>query len=274
MNSKTKIRKTALITGATRGIGYELTKLFARDSYNLVLVARDRDKLELIKETFNKEYNVDILIIAKDLSVPNAALEIFNETLERQIVVDVLVNNAGIGDFGKFHNEDISKISKIMQINIVSLTELTRLFIDTMVVKKEGKILNVSSMAAFQPGPYMAVYYASKAFVQSFSEAIASELKGTGVTVTTLCPGPTKSGFQQEVGSENSKLSKFNMLSTSEEVARDGYRALQSGKEVEIPGLLNASLMNTSKIIPRKTKVQIISKLQEFNRSDINRIIK
>jgi len=270
MNNKTEIGKTALITGATRGIGYELTKLFARDSYNLVLVARDKDRLEWIKETFSKKYSIDILIIAKDLSVPNAAIEIFNETLEKQIVVDVLVNNAGIGDFGKFYDEDISKISKIMQINIVSLTELTRLFIDAMVVKKEGKILNVSSMAAFQPGPYMAVYYASKAFVQSFSEAITSELKGTGVMVTTLCPGPTKSGFQQEVGSENSKLSKLNMLSTSKEVARDGYRALQTGKEVEIPGFLNASLINTSKVIPRRTKTQIISRLQEFNRGSAN----
>ena len=270
MDNKTEIRKTALITGATMGIGYELTKLFAKDSYNLVLVARNKDKLYEIKEKFNKKYNVDILVIVKDLSVPNAAIEIFNETIEKQIVIDVLVNNAGIGHFGKFHNEDLSKISDILQINIVSLTQLTRLFVEGMVKRKEGKILNVSSMAAFQPGPYMAVYYASKAFVQSFSEAITNELKGTGVTVTTLCPGPTRTGFQKEVGSEGSKLSKLKMLSSPKKVAKDGYRALQAGKEVEVPGLLNASLINTSKVIPRKAKIQIVSKLQEFNRSNSN----
>jgi len=228
MNNKIAIRKTVLITGASRGIGYELTKLFAKDSYNLVLVARDKAKLKEIEENFSKKYNIDILIIAKDLSEPNAAFEIFNKTIEKQIVVDVLVNNAGIGDFGKFHNEDISKISNILQVNIISLTELTRLFIDTMLMKKEGKILNVSSMAAFQAGPYMAVYYASKAYVQSFSEAITSELKGTGVTVTTLCPGPTKSGFQYEVGSQNSNLSKFNLLSSSAEVNFDCIIALSN----------------------------------------------
>jgi len=267
MDSKVIKRKTALITGATRGIGYELTKLFASDSYNLVLVARDKHKLNEIKESFSKKYNIEILIIEKDLSVPNAANEIFNETLEKQIIVDVLVNNAGIGDFGKFHTKNLSKITDILQINIISLTELTRLFIDTMVTKKEGKILNISSMAAFQPGPYMAVYYASKAYVQSFSEAITSELKGTGVIVTTLCPGPTKSGFQHKVGSEGSKLSKYNLLCSSEEVAKSGYKALQSGKEVEIPGFFNYSLIRTAKIIPRKTKAQIISKLQILNRN-------
>ena len=270
MNNKITTRKTVLITGASRGIGYELTKLFARDSYNLVLVARDKDNLLEIKENFSQKYNIDILIISKDLSEPNAAFEIFNETIEKKIVVDILVNNAGIGVFGKFYNEDISKISKIMQVNIIALTELTRLFLDKMVMRKEGKILNISSMAAFQPGPYMAVYYASKAYVQSFSEAITSELKGTGVTVTTLCPGPTKSGFQHEVGSEDSYLSKFNLLSSSVEVAKYGYKALQTGKEVETPGFINTSLLNTSKVIPRKTKTHIIRKLQELNRGHSN----
>ena len=264
-----KIRKTALITGATRGIGYELTKLFAGDYYDLVLVARNKDKLKEIEEDLSNKCDIDILIIAKDLSVPNAAIEIFNEIEEKQIVVDILVNNAGIGDFEIFNNADLSKISQIMQINIVSLTELTKFYLKGMVDRKEGKILNVSSMAAFQPGPYMAVYYASKAYVQSFSEAIASELKGTGVTVTALCPGPTKSGFQHEVGSEGSNLSKLNLLSSSEDVAKYGYKALQAGKEVAIPGFVNTSLVNTIKIIPRKTKIHIVKKLQELNRKKI-----
>ncbi|MCK4661639.1 MAG: SDR family oxidoreductase [Bacteroidales bacterium] len=261
--------KTALITGASRGIGYELAKLFVKDSYNLVLIARSKDKLKEIKEEFSKKYNVDILIIVKDLSVPNAAIEIFNEIEKQEIIIDVLVNNAGIGDFGLFNNENLLKISQMMQINIITLTELTKLFLKGMVERKKGKILNVSSLAAFQSGPYMAVYYASKAYVQSFSEAIASELKGTGVTVTTLCPGPTKSGFQHEVGSKNSNLAKLNLLSSSEEVAKDAYKALFAGKKVVIPGFFNTSLVNTAKIIPRKTKTHIIKKLQEFNRKEI-----
>ena len=264
-----RIRKTALITGATRGIGYELTKLFARDSYNLVLVARNKERLKESQESLSKKHNINVTIIAKDLSVPNAAIEIFNEIEEKQIVVDILVNNAGIGDFELFNNEKLLKISQIMQINIVSLTELTKLFLKGMVDRKEGKILNVSSMAAFQPGPYMAVYYASKAYVQSFSEAITSELKGTGVTVTTLCPGPTKSGFQHEVRSEGSNLSRLNLLSSSEDVAKYGYKALQAGKEVAIPGFINTSLVNTAKFFPRKATIHVVKKLQELNRKKI-----
>ena len=264
-----KIRKTALITGATKGIGYELTKLFARDYYNVVLVARNRDKLVEIKEYLSNKYDIDILIIVKDLSEPNAALEIFQETVKKQIVVDVLVNNAGIGDFEIFNHADLSKISQIMQINIVSLTKLTKFYLKGMVYRKEGKILNVSSMAAFQPGPYMAVYYASKAYVQSFSEAIACELKGTGVTATALCPGPTKSGFQHEVGSEGTNLAKLNLLFSSEYVAKYGYRALHEGKEVAIPGFVNTSLVNMTKFIPRKTTIQVVKKLQELNRKEI-----
>jgi len=264
-----KIKKTALITGATKGIGYELTKLFAGDSYNLVLVARNKARLEEIQEDLNKKHNIDITIIAKDLSIENAALEIFRETIDKQIIIDVLVNNAGIGDFKLFSDEDFSKISQIMQVNIVSLTELTRFYLKGMVHRKEGRILNVSSMAAFQPGPYMAVYYASKAYVQSFSEAIASELKGTGVTVTALCPGPTRSGFQSEVGSEGSRLSKLNLLSSSEDVAKSGYRALHDGRNVVIPGFINTSLRNTSRIIPRRTTIHVVRKLQELNRKEI-----
>ncbi len=263
-----KTEKTALITGATKGIGYELTKLFAEDSYNLVLIALSMSELKEIKEYLNNKYDIDILIIEQDLSVPNASLKIFRETVKKQIIVDVLVNNAGIGDFEIFNNEDITKISQIMQINIVSLTELTKLYLKEMVDKKEGKILNVSSMAAFQPGPHMAVYYASKAYVQSFSEAIASELEGTGVTVTTLCPGPTKTGFQDKVGSKDSKLAKLNLLSSSKDVAKYGYKALNKGKRIAIPGFLNIVIVNTVKFIPGKVTTQVVKKLQELNRLD------
>ena len=264
-----KTGKTALITGATKGIGYELTKLFAEDSYNLVLVARNKDRLKEIQEELGEKHNINVTIIAKDLSLPNAALEIFRETIRKQISVDVLVNNAGIGDYEIFNNANLSKISQIMQINIVSLTELTKYYLKGMVYRKEGKILNVSSMAAFQPGPYMAVYYASKAYIQSFSEAIACELKKTGVTVTALCPGPTKSGFQHEVGSESSTLAKLNLLSSSEYVAKYGYNALLDGKRVAIPGFINTSIVNTAKFFPRRTTVQVVKRMQELNRKEI-----
>ena len=258
--------KTALITGASRGIGYELAKLFAKNSYRLVLVSRNEVKLKEIHKKFAAEYKSEVIIIAKDLSLPNAAIKIFTELQNKQITIDVLVNNAGIGGFRNFKDEDFLKISQIMQINIVTLTELTKLILNGMVKRKEGKILNVSSLAAFQPGPYMAVYYASKAYVQSFSEAIACELKGTGVTITTLCPGPTKSGFQSDVGSDNSIISKLHLLSSAEEVAKYAYKELHAGKIIAIPGFINNSIVYIAKIIPWKTGARIIRKLQEFNR--------
>ena len=212
--------QTVLITGASRGIGYDLAREFALQSYRLVLVARNGDRLREIQGKFTVEFGIEVIILVKDLARDDVALEIFNELEQRKIVVDVLVNNAGIGDFGLFHNMQFQKISGMLHLNIVALTELTRLFLQGMIERKQGKILNVASMAAYMPGPYMAVYYASKAYVKSFSLAIASELKGTGVTVTALCPGNTKTGFQQEVGGENSNMAKLHMLASSEYVAK------------------------------------------------------
>ena len=264
-----KKKKTALITGATKGIGYELARLFAADGYDLVLVARHRDLLVKVKEEMLQLHpGLQITLLALDLSRPGASLEVFRQTGERNIHVDVLVNDAGIGDFGKFYIEDLSRISALLHLNIVALTELTRLYVNPMVERGEGKVLNVSSVAGFLPGPYMAVYYASKAYVISFSEAIANELDGTGVTVTTSCPGPTKTGFQQEVGSENSLLARFNLLFSAREVAEDAYKALHKGKKIEIPGIINQALVGTSKLLPVKVKAEIVRKLQEMNRSD------
>ena len=262
-------QKTVLITGATKGIGYELAKLFARDSYNLVLVARNTNLLREVKKELNDDHpEIDIAIISIDLSKPGAAPEVFRNTEEKGLAVDVLVNNAGIGDFGKFYREDYSRISSLLHINIIALTELTRLYLEPMVRRGDGKILNVSSVAGFMPGPYMAIYYASKAYVLSFSEAISSELAGTGVTVTTSCPGPTKTGFQQEVGSESSFLARFHLLASAKEVAEDAYKALQKGRKIEIPGIFNLTLVGTSKILTDKIKARIVKRLQEINRSD------
>lgn len=181
--------KTALITGATSGLGYEFVKLFAKDGYNLVIIARNKQKMEQIKQSFQ---SIDVTVIAKDLSAPNAVKEVFKEVEKQGISIDVLVNNAGFGLLGNFDELDIQKQLDMIQLNVAALTELTYYVLPKMKQKNEGKILNIASTAAFQPGPLMAVYYATKAYVLSFSEALVEELSESAVTVTTLCPGPLK----------------------------------------------------------------------------------
>jgi len=198
--------KTALITGASGGIGLELAKLFARDRFNLVLVARSRDKLDQLAAELSRKYDMKTLVIAKDLSDHNAPQEVYDEVVKAGIDVDILVNNAGYTMLGKFVELGVQEQMQMAQVNIMTLTHLTRLFLPGMVERGYGNVLNVASTAAFQPGPLMAVYYASKAYVLSFSEAIGNELRGTGVTVTVLCPGPTRTGFQSRGGVEGARL--------------------------------------------------------------------
>ncbi len=175
------INETVLITGASGGIGYELAKQFAMNKYNLLLVARSKDKLEKLKDELEKKYMVKVNVIVKDLAKKNAATELFNQIQKENTNIDILVNNAGVGAYGKFYNIDWQRQEEMIQLNITALTELTRLFLPGMIERKNGKILNVASTAGFQPGPLMAVYYASKAFVLSFTEAIANELSGTNI---------------------------------------------------------------------------------------------
>ena len=257
--------KTALITGASGGIGFQFSKLLAKDAYNVVLIARTEKRLLEIKKEFEEQYNVKVLIFSKDLTKPNAVKEIYNELINKNIKIDVLINNAGFGNFGKFYDTDWEKESKMLQLNIVALTHLTKLFLKDMVERGEGKILNVSSTSAFQPGPLMSIYYASKAYVQSFSEAIATEVKGTGVTVTALCPGPVKTGFQKKVSDIEPRLINLN-LSDPENVAKYGYRSLQRGDRVAIPGLINQFLVHAVNFIPRNAVTDIMYYLQEENR--------
>lgn len=261
--------KTALITGASRGIGYELAKVFARLSYQLVLVSRNSAKLEEIRHNLSSEYNIDVTVISKDLSEHQAAMEIYNELEKKQIVIDVLVNNAGVGDFGEFKDEDYYKLSRMLHLNIVALTELTRLFLKGMIDRKDGRILNISSLAAFLPGPYMAVYYASKAYVKSFSQALSEELRSTGVKVTAVCPGLTKTGFQHEVGGEKTTASRLNLMATSEWVADIAVKAMLEGREVVIPGRINNSIARTSQLLSDGIKSKIVKKIQEINRMKI-----
>ncbi|MDJ0615773.1 MAG: SDR family oxidoreductase [Calothrix sp. MO_192.B10] len=256
---------TALITGASGGIGYELGRIFAKDKYNLVLVARNEAKLTQIANDFRTKFGITVTIIIKDLSLATAPEEIFNQLQQENIIVDVLVNNAGFGMYGLFQDTDLSTELQMLQVNVVCLTHLTKLLLKDMVKQGSGKILNVASTAAFQPGPLMAVYYATKAYVLSFSEAIANELEGTGVSVTALCPGPTKSGFQQRAAMEDSKMVKDRKIMDAKTVAQIGYRGLMSGKTVVIPGIKNQLLAQSIRFTPRKLVTKIVRGMQEKN---------
>jgi uncharacterized protein len=259
-------RQTALITGASGGIGLELAREFAKDGYNLVLVARSKDKLESIAQDFAKQYNISATVIAKDLSKASAPDELYNELKTQGIQIDALVNNAGFATYGKFVEIPLEKELQEMQLNMVTLTHLSKLFGKDMVARKNGKILNIASTAAFQPGPLMAVYYATKAYVLSFSEALANELEGTGVTVTVLCPGPTESGFQEHANMQDSKLvQKGGMMRmmTSAEVAAQGYEATKRGQTVVIPGFANQMGTLLPRFLPRKLVTRTVRGMQE-----------
>jgi short-subunit dehydrogenase len=245
------LNKSALITGATSGLGYEFVKLFANDGYNLVLVARNEEKLEEIKKTFS---NIEVTVITKDLSIYGAAKEVFKEVEKKGIDIDVLVNNAGFGLMGKFDELDIQKQMEMIQLNITTLTELTYYFLPRL-KEKRGRILNIASTAAFQPGPLMAVYFATKAFVLSFSEALVEELKDSNVTVTTLCPGATKTNFGNVANVEGSKM--FSRAMESDQVARKGYQALMRGKRVIVTGGLNKAGAFGTKFMPRSVTAKI-----------------
>ncbi|WP_026576118.1 SDR family NAD(P)-dependent oxidoreductase [Bacillus sp. UNC438CL73TsuS30] len=246
------MNRTALITGATSGLGYEFVKLFAADGYNLVLVARNQQKLEEIKHTFT---HIEVTVIAKDLSLPGAANEVFQEVEKKGIHIDALINNAGFGLMGNFDDLNLQKQSKMIQLNITALTELTYYFLPSLKQRNKGRILNVASTAAFQPGPLMAVYYASKAFVLSFSEALVEELKGSSVTVTTLCPGATKTNFGSVASVEGTKM--FSRAMSSKIVAQQGYQAMMRGKRVIITGGLNKAGALAAKFLPRSLGAKI-----------------
>ncbi len=257
------MNKTALITGASSGIGYELAKLLARDRCNLVLVARNESKLQQIASELTEKFGVSVKVIAKDLAVPTSPEEIWQELQTAGITIDVLVNNAGYATYGLFAETELESELKMMQLNMVTLTHLTKLLLPGMLERRAGKILNIASTAAFQPGPLMAVYYASKAYVLSFSEALANELQGTGVTVTVLCPGPTASGFQARANMENSKLVKDKSIMDAQQVAAIGYRGLNNNQTVVIPGWKNKFLTLTVRFTPRNLLTKIVRAMQE-----------
>jgi uncharacterized protein len=258
--------KTALITGASSGIGLELAHLFARDGYRLVLLARNRATLRQLGDDLQSRYSVTVRIAPKDLAHPATPAELYQELQEAGIVLDVLVNNAGFGGAGPFVSTDWNHEAEMMQVNIVALTHLTKLFLP-QIRAREGKVLNVASTAAFQPGPFMAVYYASKAYVLSFSEALAEELSGTGATVTCLCPGPVKTNFQRRASLEGTAMAKSPLLVDVREVARIGYKGMQQGERIVIPGWKNRAGVAMLRISPRSVVTKIVRKIQENKNS-------
>ena len=254
--------KTALITGASSGIGLELAHLFARDGYRLVLVARNRAALRALANELQSRYNAEVWISPKDLAHPAAPLELYQELQESGVVLDVLVNNAGFGARESFLQSDWNNDAEMLQVNIVALTHLTKLFLP-QIRAREGKLLNVASTAAFLPGPFMAVYYASKAFVLHFTEALAEELSSTRATVTCLCPGPVKTGFQKRANISDSNLLNGGLLVEVGEVARIGYEGMKRGKRLVIPGWKNRVAIEALRASPRVMMAKTVRRLHE-----------
>ncbi|HMQ59508.1 MAG TPA: SDR family oxidoreductase [Flavilitoribacter sp.] len=272
MDNGTK-KLTALITGASGGIGLELARLMAKDGIHLVLADIREKELTEARELLHKvNPGIEISTIQLDLARQEAAEDLYNSVAEQGKVIDILVNNAGFGIFGSFAETDWVREGKLLNLHILTLTHLSKLFLQGMTERRLGYILNVSSVAGFQPSPLMAVYNASKAYVLSFSEAIANELKGTGVLVTVLCPGLTRTGFQATVGVGKPEMTASSWFSSSaEEVAVCGYNALMRGKTVAIPGPVNFVLAHAHRFFPRGTVTRLVRKVQEKNRSFVRK---
>jgi uncharacterized protein len=259
-------RPIAIITGASSGIGREFAELFARDGHDLILVARRRDALESLARSLSDRYRVACDPFPADLA---RRLEREHLTARIRSVDDriaALVNNAGIGTHGYFHETELEREIEIIELNITAVTHLTKLVLPGMLARRSGRIVNVSSVAAFQPGPLMAVYYASKAYVQSFSEALAEEVAGTGVTVTAVCPGPTITEFQTSAGIHPDAPATGAPPMSSREVAEAAYRGAQRGKRVVITGLRNKVVVFANRILSRRRMTQLVRRLQERRR--------
>ena len=245
------MRNFTLITGASGGIGHDLAILSAADGKNLVLVARSAEKLGQLAETIRKNHKTEVKTIDVDLSDESGVNTLISKISKQDIQIDTLINNAGFGDFGDFANADLAKNTEMIRLNISALTQLCHFALQGMLKTGSGKIMNVASTAAFMPGPGMAVYYASKAYVLSFSEALTRELKGSGITVTTLCPGPTDTGFASTAGLGKSLMHRMLPPATAMQVAKSGYNAMMKGKAIEVPGFMNKLSIIAPRFSPR-----------------------
>ena len=256
-------KQTALITGASVGIGLELAKQFASHGHDLVLTARNRDALEAAAGTLEGRYGVRATVLVFDLAEPDAPQRLFESVMSEGLRIDTLVNNAGFGLGGPFVETDIDREMDMIQVNIASLTYLTKLYLQPMVLRKSGRILNVASTAAFQPGPMMSVYFASKAYVLSFSQALDEELRKTGVTVTCLCPGTTATEFADRAGVSNTRLFSLTGVANAEDVARYGYAATMRGERLALPGIKNRAHIQSLRLLPRALVTTLARKVQE-----------
>lgn len=262
MIMKNNSKKTALITGATSGIGYELARIFARNGFNLVIVARNRKNLKTTSDDLSRINGVRVDAISMDLSIPKSSQDLFNELKKRRISIDVLVNNAGFGTYGAFYSTDISEEKDLISLNITTPVMLMKIALRDMVKKNDGKILNIGSMASFQPGPFMANYSASKSYILSLTEAVAAELHGTRVTVSVLCPGVVLTGFQKRAGNTGARINKGSHMD-AETVARIGYNGLMKGKVVIIPEFKTKILTKLNRLFPRSLVRFIVRKMME-----------
>ncbi|WNQ10124.1 SDR family oxidoreductase [Paenibacillus aurantius] len=259
------MNETVLVTGASGGIGLELAGLFAKDGYDLVLAARSADKLEEIKRELEKRHGISVTVLPQNVSGRENVEALWSAVEARGLTIDILVNNAGYGLYGPFAETDLTDELNMIDLNVSALTHLTKLAVRGMVSRGKGRILNVASLAAFQPGPLMAVYYATKAYVLSFSEALAHELQGTGVTVTALCPGATATGFEKRAKLESSRLFKMGVMDVGT-VSRAGYRGLLKGKRIVVPGFKNVLMVNASRFLPRRVVTAFVRRIQGESR--------
>ena len=258
--------KTALITGASSGIGKELAYIHAKNKGNLVLIARSLNTLLEIKKDIETQFEVFVYVIQKDLTYLNASQEIYKEVISQKITINYLINNAGFGGLGKFHQRALYEDLNMIQLNIVTLTSLTRLFLEDFVLRNEGKILNVSSTASLMPGPLQAVYFATKAYVTSFSNAIAEELQTTNITVTNLMPGATKTNFGNISGMNKTKL--FKNTASPVSVALDGYKGMLKGSLDVVSGVstLQRMMLKLIPLLPKKITLKQVREMQEVKK--------
>ncbi len=254
---------TALITGASAGIGADLAALFAADKHDLVIVARRQERLDQLAAELKAKHGINVFVIPADLADPHSPRAIYDAIQSAGVQVDYLVNNAGLGTNGKFWELDESREMAQVQVNVNALMHLTRLFLPAMIERKSGRILNIASTAAFQGGPFMATYYATKAFVVTFTEGLAGELHGTGVSATAHCPGATHTEFAAIAGNDSSKLFKQPGIATSLDVATDAYRAMHNGKTLKIHGLMNRLGVFSARFAPRGLLASVASKLNQ-----------
>lgn len=257
------MNETVLITGASGGFGLEFARIFAKDGYNLVLTARNAERLHDLKAKLMRLHpQIEVATFAQDLAEPDAPQRIYDFTVEQGITVDILINNAGFGDWGKFAGSDWQKQADMIKLNVMAMTHLTHLYLPDMLARGKGRIMNLGSVASFIPGPMMSVYYASKAYVLSFTEALSEETRGTGVRLMALCPGPTDTGFAKtaEFGRKGLFDNKNNL--TAAQVAQVGYTKLMKNKVIAIPGTLNSMLPTALRVAPREAVRRIVHWVQ------------